>query len=280
MGSSSKKVLFVDLIKQVSEVKTFPDLFKYFGGVALGLKLYELYQDSDPIIFSVGPLNGFFPFVSKTSVVFKQDEVIEDAYLGGYLSTRIKFCDLDAIVIYGKTSQEIDLDIQNESVSFKTEPDSFKNPGLPGKNSVLKFNEGTILLDGYFTGHENLIAKKFGSKKLIGMSVTGTQIFTPKNLEKYEETYLGILGKANQMTVEKGFFPSCSGCPMGCEKSKTGELGGNVIAHSLVACEFAEKIYTDVGTVFSCLNVLGYDYTHEDIENLPVLVQKTLKGLS
>ena len=67
MNLLSKKVLFIDLDRQSSEVKTFPDLNKYIGGVALGLRLHENYKERDPLIFSVGPLNGFFPFVSKTA---------------------------------------------------------------------------------------------------------------------------------------------------------------------------------------------------------------------
>lgn len=279
MDSSSKKVLFIDLPSKNYEVKTFPDLTDYFGGVALGIKLYEIYQKNDPLIFSVGPLNGFFPFASKTSVVFKQDDVIEDIYLGGYLSSRIKFCDLDVVVIEGKAQKNIGFSIENDSVSFFDDGTSFNNQGLPGKSSILQFNNKQLLLDKYFTGHENLLEKKFVDKNIFGFAVTGTKTFTPKKLDKYEEIYLDILGKTGELTVERGFFPACSGCPMGCEKSKEGELGGNVIAHSMAACGFAEKIYTDVGTVFSCLNVLGYDYTHEDIENLPTLVQNTLKEL-
>ena len=79
------------------------------------------------------------------------------------------------------------------------------------------------------------------------------------------------------MLIKENTFPSCSLCPMGCKKSNEGEIGGNVLLHSLVACEFAQNIYSDIGIVFSCLNVLGYDYTHEDIENLPKLIEKIFK---
>jgi hypothetical protein len=53
-----------------------------------------------------------------------------------------------------------------------------------------------------------------------------------------------------------------------------------VLIHSLVACHYADKIYSDIGVVFSCLNVLGYDYTHEDLENLPKLIEDTIKNIS
>ncbi len=67
---------------------------------------------------------------------------------------------------------------------------------------------------------------------------------------------------------------------MGCGKSRVGEIGGNVLIDSLVACQFADKIYTDIGIVFSCLNVLGYNHTHEDMENLPKLIEDTIRKLS
>ena len=280
MDLSSKKILFINLGEKTSEVKTFPDLHKYIGGVALGLRLYELHKDQDPVIFSVGPLNGMFPYVSKTSVVFNLEGVMEDIYFGGYLSTRIKFADIDSIVIYGKSAEPVILDLHNDSVSFKSADTVAGSLGLPGKRSFLSYQEKAMVLDDYFTVPDNLLNKKFDKNGLAGLTVTGTCTFTPKDLDKYESLYKELVGKTLDIRVEKGFFPSCSGCPMGCAKSNVGEIGGNVLAHSMGACEFAEDIYTDVGTVFSCLNILGYDYTHEDIENLPVLVQNTLKSLS
>ena len=279
MNLTSKKVLFIDLGEKTSEVKTFPGLYKYLGGLALGLRLYELYQEQDPIIFSVGPLNGFFPYASKTSAVFNAEGVIEDVCFGGYLSTRIKFADLDAVVISGKADKPTIADIQNESVSFISDDAAPKSLGLPGKRSYLGVNDKQIIVDDYFTVSENILAQKFGKKKLLGISVTGTCTYTVRDQDKYEALYRQLLARAKELKVEQGFFPSCAGCPMGCTKSNLAEVGGNVLVHSLVACGFAESIYTDVGTVFSCLNILGYDYTHEDIENLPVLVQNTLKNL-
>lgn len=280
MNLSSKKVLFIDLKEKSSEVKTFPDLYKYVGGVSLGLRLYEIYNEKDPLIFSVGPLNGFFPYVSKTAVVCNLEGVIEDLYLGGYLSTRIRFSGLDAVVIINNSPEMTVLEIKNEAVIFKNSNTDPKKLGLPGKRSFFRFIDNKLMLDDYFTSHENLMQKIFVKKNLSGLSITSSGTFSPKDPEKYEELYQQILSKTGLLSVEKGFFPSCSGCPMGCAKSNVGELGGNVLAHSLVACSFANNIYTDVGTVFSCLNILGYDYTHEDIENLPILVQNVLKNIT
>lgn len=280
MDSSNKKVLFINLEKKSFETKGFPDLNKYIGGVGVGIKLFQNYQDLNPLIFSVGPLNGFFPFASKTAVILKNDKEVEDVYLGGYLSTRIKFSDLDSVLIYGKSKDEVVLNIENNQVDFLPADVEPKDLGLPGKKSYLTVTNEEAVLDGYFVTQENYLFKNLEAKNLKGFCITGTKTYTPPNIDKYTQLYKTLLARVTDLTVERGFFPSCSGCPVGCEESKVGEAGGNILVHSLVGCQFAEKVFSDIGTVFSCLNNLGYDYTHEDIENLPSLVQDCLQEIN
>ena len=279
--SLAKKILYIDLNKSTAMVELNTDLKKYIGGVGLGLKILATHQETDPVVFSVGPLNGFFPFCSKTSIVTNDRGVVEDLYIGGSLFSRIKFADLDAIVIYGTSRKAVILDIQNDEVVFKpadVEPGSL---GLPGKRSVMVFvqNNETILLDNYFLAPERILERKLLEKNVFGISVTGSKTFDIVDREKYEELYRKVLSQISRVSVDEGYNPSCVGCPMGCKKSKVGEIGGNVIPHSLVACTYAEKIFSDIGIVFSCLNFLGYDYTHEDIENFPHLIREVMKDL-
>ena len=278
--SRATKVLFIDLKKRTCNVELHPDLVEYVGGVGLGLKLFSLYSESDPLIFSVGPLNGYFPFISKTSVVLNKDGLIEDIYLGGSLSFRIKFSGLDAILISGVSKEPVYLDLSDEEVRFvssdKVDTNTF---GLPGKRSVLEFTNNKLLLDNFFTAPESFLDSKFEDKNIKGIVFTGSRTFEIEEKEKYENLYKNILLRTKDLTVEKNNYPSCSGCPMGCHHSKVGETGGNILIHSLVSCSYAEKIYSDVGVIFSCLNVLGYNYTHEDLENLPRLVQNVLSEL-
>lgn len=280
MDFSAKRVLFINLEKHTSEVKSFPDLKKYIGGVGLGLKLLSNDIENDPLIFSIGPLNGLFPFVSKTSLVINNGGVVEDIYLGGSLSMRIKYMGIDAIVINGVSAAPTILDITDGEVSFKPMETPIDTLGLPGKRSVLNFSEKKLLLDDYFTTPDEFLENKLSEKKVFGIVITGTKTFPIKNPLKYEQLYKSLLERITDMQVLKGHNPSCSGCPMGCNKSKVGEIGGNVLIHSLVACTYAQNIYKDIGIVFSCLNTLGYDYTHEDLENLPILIENVLKELS
>jgi aldehyde:ferredoxin oxidoreductase len=272
--TNTKKVLYIDLSKNMFEVKKFPDLAKYLGGVALGFKLYSMHMEKDPVVFSIGPLNGFFPFVSKTAVVLKHGGVIEDLYLGGSLSFRLKFAGVDAIVLLGKSATPVILDVLNDAVTFNGQEVAPSSLGLPGKKSVLTVSSKQVLLDGYFSTSEEFLYKKLLEKNVWALAVTGGLSYKPAFMGKYMALYNDLLKKENQLLVAPDRFPSCSGCPLGCKKSSVGELGGNILGHCLVACDFAQYLYSDANIVFSCLNVLGYDYKHEDIEQVPNLVEE------
>ncbi len=283
MDLTAKKVLEINLTDQTAVAKTYKEFNKYIGGVGLGLKLMESHFDKEPIVLSVGPFNGFFPYASKTSIVLNNDGVIEDIYIGGNLSLRIKYAGLDAIVIYGKSEQEVILDIQNTNVVFKDGITDILSLGLPGKRGDIFLEDGIrtkVSLNGYFTTPEDYFEHELRAKKLKGIVITGTEIAKPVNFDKYQQLYKSILIRKEDVSVLEASYPSCANCPMGCGKSKVGEIGGNVLLHSLVACQYADKIYSDLGIVFSCLNVLGYDYTHEDIELLPSLIEESLKRLA
>ena len=279
MNLQAKKVLYIDLFKRESEVKSHKDLNKYIGGVGLGAKILKDFNHKDAVVFSVGPLSGMFPYASKTSVLFRDGKEVRDLYLGGSLSSRIKFSGLDAILIFGLSAKPAVLDVMGEKVTFEDADVDVGKLGLPGKKSFINVDEKNALLDGYFRGSGNYLHKILIQKNLKSFVITGSKTFELKNFEKYTELYDKILERVDEMLVEKGGNSSCVGCPLGCGKSKTGEDGGNVLVHSLVACSFAEPIYSEENTVFSCLNSLGYDYTHEDIENLPKLVYDVLEDL-
>ncbi len=275
-----KKILTINLKTQEYLTQSVTELEPYIGGVGVGLRTLADNMEKDPVIFSTGPLNGFFPFASKTSIVFHKDGVVEDIYLGGTLSTRIRFSGLDSILIHGKAQEPVIIDVQDEEVTFKSPDTDLDLLGLPGKRSVLQPIKNKFFLDNYFMAPESFLEEKLLSKNVVGMVVTGTKTYEIQDIERYEELYNKILAQDNALTVTKSVNPSCSGCPMGCDKSRIGELGGDVLIHSLVACAFAKDIYSNIGVVFSCLNVLGYDYTHEDIERLPTLIGEVLAEIS
>jgi len=279
MDLLSKKVLTINLNKKSYEVANFNDLHKYVGGVGLGLKLLHVHEEKDPLILSIGPLNGFFPFASKTSIVLNDEGVVEDLYMGGSLSTRMTFTGLDAIVFLGGLETPTVVSITNSSVEFNLELEQIHSLGLPGKRSTIEAAGEKVMLDKEFTSEGYILENKMKNKNMAGLVITGTEAYTPAHFSKYQEAYKTVLARSNDLTLGASNKPSCSGCPLGCEKSRYGEIGGNVLVHSLVACQFAEKVYADINTTFSCLNTLGYNYTHEDLENLPKLIEETLKAI-
>lgn len=280
MISSNKQVLVINLKEHTYESKSFPDLHKYIGGVGIGLKLLEQFDERDPTIFSVGPLNGFFPYASKTSIVMRVSGSVEDLYLGGSLSLRMRYAGYDSIVLLNSSPEPVNLAISKEGVDFYPASYDLNSAILPGRSTVLRKEANRISLDGYFELPDDFLYVKFQKQMIQSIVFTGTKTYEIPSPEKYYSLYKKLLNRTEEMTVEKASNPSCSACPMGCEKSAVGEIGGNILVHSLVGCAYAEKIYSDVGTVFSCLNILGYDYTHEDIENLSEFVAQVLENLN
>jgi hypothetical protein len=280
MNFLNRKVLYVNLKQHSFEVKTYPDLHKYLGGLPLGLKLLEMNNAKSPLIFAVGPLNGLFPYVSKTCILETSPNSIgvEEYYLGGSLSSRIRFAGFDALVILGKSEEPVFLEINPTSVSFHSSREDFVETALPGRSSRLSFDK-TLLLDGYFHTDSHMLAKTFAERNLGGVIVNATASFDMKTNSAYEKIYHALLKRKDRLRVTQGNNSSCITCPMGCEKSQIGETEGNVFVHSLVACQYASDIYSDLGVVFSCLNALGYEYTHEELEKIPDLVKNLMGDL-
>jgi hypothetical protein len=270
--------MYIDLTSQTAEVKTHKDFGNFLGGIGLGAKVFDALGEKNAVVFSTGPLSGFFPFASKTSVFFKKGRKLYDLYLGGSLSWRIRFCGIDSIAIYGTAKEKTVVDMIDDSVKFKDKSADYNDLGLPGKRSLLEIM-GNVVLDNYFVPVSKDLFKRLEEKNLLALSITGTKTFEIENEEKYNEVYDMVLSKIDMVDVKKSNKPSCAGCPLGCNFSKTGEQDGDFLTHSLVACTFAEEIYSDANIVFACLDSLDYGFTHEDIENFPKLVYDLLEGI-
>lgn len=273
-------VLHIDLKAKTHKTKTYPDLAKYIGGVGIGSKLLIDYIDKDPIVFSVGPLNGFFPFASKTCACFLGEDDFRDTYAGGRLSLRLKFAGIDALMLESKADAPVVLSITDDRVEYLPLGTDLESLGLPGKRSVIELVNGACVVDGYFAFGEAALFDKLTSANVAGIVISGTSTDKLTGLPRYEKQYLEILKMINSMLVAPSEDPSCSGCPMGCHKSSQGETGGNVLVHSLVACIYAETIYSHLPNTFACLNSLGLSYIHEDLEALPDLVYSNIKEIN
>ncbi len=269
-------ILHVDLRRKESSKKSYPDLKKFVGGVGVSSKLLLDSFDLDPVTLAVGPLNGFFPFASKTCATFVDDGKFVDTYAGGRLSVRLGYSGVRAIVFEGKSSDPVFLSIIDGDVSFASSDSEITKLGVPGQRSVVEVIDDGVVVDRFFKFGEQALAKKLLAMGIAGIVVSGTLETNLEKLVKYDKQYNEVLGMINEMSVQASFNPSCSGCPMGCSKSLLGETGGDVLVHSLVSCIYAENIYSKIPTVFACLASLGYDYVHEDLENLSDLVHANI----
>ena len=145
-----KRVLYINLSSKSSSIQYMPELVDYVGGVTMGVKLFALYKDVDPVVLSIGPLNGYFPCVSKACFVAENEGVIEDLYIGGSLGFRLRFSGLDAIVLAGSSSEAVLLDILDGKVTFMDETADSSALGPPGKRCVLALSRGGLLLQSAF----------------------------------------------------------------------------------------------------------------------------------
>lgn len=261
-----KKILEIDLEKKTFLLKRRNDLSDIIGGVGLSMKLYDEFRDKKPLIFSIGPFNGFFPYASKTSVFFGVKNKVYDYYLGGSFGNRMRFAQIDSIVILNKSRSDIFIEIQDNNVRFLDYGVDFQSHGLPGRRSIIEFKTNKYLHDNYFRFSGNEVDSFLNFKKILGIVLTGTHNFEVKETLEYDLLYKEILSRYEYLTEKKSEFPSCSGCPLGCSKSIIAENSGNFLVHSLVGCQFAKKLYSNSDLIISCFNVLGYKYTHEDIE--------------
>ena len=117
MNYLSKKVLYINLEDRTFDVKSFPELHQFIGGLPLALKLGDMFVEQKPLIFAIGPLNGFFPYVSGTCVL-NLAKSIESFYLGGSLSSRIRFSGFDAIILEGQSEKPVFLEIDSQGATF------------------------------------------------------------------------------------------------------------------------------------------------------------------
>lgn len=227
------RVLNIDLTDKSWEVADRPDLFRYLGGVGVGIRLLDenVLYDRDPLdagqplIFCVGPLSSIFPVVTKTVCLFRSPLTGElgESYAGGRLALAMVYSGYDAIVIKGESSQPIYLSIGPDNVEFRNaeplwgvgteetgrylrelEPGrgfrSIVRIGPAGENLVRFAN---LNVDTFRHFGRLGPGAVFGSKKLKAMVVFGAQDYPiPKEKQKaYRQVYKDIHDRVTKTDV-------------------------------------------------------------------------------
>ena len=124
------KALYVDLSTRMirTEVLSGEFLAAHIGGRGLGVELMkdhftlDPYDSRMPLIFAVGPLCGTpAPASSRMSVVSRSPltNAITDSSVGGTLPLKLKNAGYDCLVVTGKASSPVYIEINDEAVAIR-----------------------------------------------------------------------------------------------------------------------------------------------------------------
>jgi aldehyde:ferredoxin oxidoreductase len=123
------RVLTVDLTTGKGSVVKVDGRDDVAGGSGLAAVLFQKYghaekpwDDPDqPLIFTIGPLTGYFPLMSKTVCAFKSPyhDQYAESHAGGRSALALRFADLDALVIVGRAKQLVCLSVGQRHLEIK-----------------------------------------------------------------------------------------------------------------------------------------------------------------
>ncbi|HDJ89533.1 MAG TPA: aldehyde ferredoxin oxidoreductase, partial [Thermoprotei archaeon] len=214
-GGWMGKILRINLSsRKYREEKLSEELIRnYIGGRGFAVKILwsELKPKINPlspenkVILATGPLSGTFSPSSGKLVVATKSPLTKgygDGNIGGHISSSIKMCGYDAIIIEGKSNKPVYLYITPNSVEFKN-ADHIWGKGAIETDHILRKDHGNsigTLVIG--PGGENLVKYAvviteygraggrpgigcvFGSKKLKAIVTEGWLDIPVVNLEK------------------------------------------------------------------------------------------------
>jgi len=109
------RALVVDLASGRGAVEAVDGRDAVAGGSGLAALLFERYGRLDkpwndpeqPLIFTIGPLTGYFPLMSKTVCAFRSPyhDQYAESHAGGRSALCLRFADLDALVVTGRAER-------------------------------------------------------------------------------------------------------------------------------------------------------------------------------
>jgi len=123
------RVLSVDLSTGKGSVLEIEGRETVAGGSGLAAFLFNQFAHIDkpwndpdqPLIFTIGPLTGYFPLMSKTVYAFKSPyhDQYAESHAGGRSALALRFADLDALVVTGKAKRPSCLYIGSRNLELK-----------------------------------------------------------------------------------------------------------------------------------------------------------------
>jgi aldehyde:ferredoxin oxidoreductase len=123
------RVLVVELSTGRGTIVNLEGRDREAGGSGLAALLFNKYgqltkswNDPDqPLIFTIGPLTGYFPLMSKTVCAFKSPyhDQYAESHAGGRSALSLRFADLDGLVITGRASKPSLLSVGSRHLELK-----------------------------------------------------------------------------------------------------------------------------------------------------------------
>jgi aldehyde:ferredoxin oxidoreductase len=220
LGRKHINVVYIDLEKEEYKWEKREDLAKYLGGTGVAAKLLDenikpeldpLHPDQ-PIIFANGPLSFVMPVCTKVVAAFYSPHTKEygESHAGGRLAMAMRFSDIDAMVIKGKSKTPKYLVI-DDKVNFKdaramwgmSVDDTGKvlrqHTSGSGVRSSLRIGRGgenlltysCVNVDTYRHFGRLGLGAVFGSKLLKGMVIIGDNpdAIPTEKLKDYRNVY-------------------------------------------------------------------------------------------
>lgn len=229
------KVLYIDLGRRRSWVEEMPQLFEEtLGGAGAGIRLLakECPQGANPlgpenpIVLTVGYLNGIYPLASKAVAMFKSPLTgnLGESHGGGRFGVAQRMAGYGAIVIKGKSETPIYLAVDSGGVKIKDASTLWgmnsistvgriirENEGGAGNRAIMRIGKAGERLISYACvttetyrhfGRLGLGAV-FGSKKLKALCISGKSSFTFREPKIYRETYDEIFNATKSPLMKK-----------------------------------------------------------------------------
>jgi aldehyde:ferredoxin oxidoreductase len=123
------RILFMDLATGKGKIVAVDGRDTVAGGSGLAALLFNKYGHTDkpwddpeqPLIFTIGPLTGYFPLMSKTVCGFKSPyhDQFAESHAGGRSALSLRFADLDGLVVTGKAKRLSCLSIGSRHLELK-----------------------------------------------------------------------------------------------------------------------------------------------------------------
>ncbi len=238
LGTNHIKVLHLDLGKKSVSIETRENLLKdYLGGVGVAAKLLDDYARPDkdplapeqPLVFAIGPMNTYFPVVSKVACTFRSPLTgnYGESHAGGRLAMAIRSAGYDALVITGKAERPMYLAISNNSLEFEDASYLWGKPSEEtgqllrereahvgsGKRSIIRIGPAgekliryaSINVDTYRHFGRLGAGTVMGSKNLKAIVIGGTKTYQASDMKEYSRLFHHIFNTINGSAVMKKY---------------------------------------------------------------------------